>query len=470
MTDRLSYEVVVVGAGPAGQRGAIAAARAGARTLLIERAPRVGGECVFRSTVPSKTLLASARSLRELHRSWLENTSDGQGAKVPLLMDRVKAVCEGYSERIQAEISAAGVERMQAQARFTGPHSLLAESLDGKSQAIEAKIILIATGTRPRRPFGMPVDHDRILDSDSILSLAYLPSTLLVVGAGVIGSEFASLFQALGVQVTMVDSRSRPMNFLEPGMSIAFERTFRSEGGLFIPGVTVKSMELGTAEGVDTQLSNGESFHTTKVLVAQGRVAGLQGLGLSKLGLEPNARGLIDVDEFGRTEQNHIYAAGDVTGPPALAAASMHQGQRAIRHALGLDPGLPMEGIPTGIYTLPELASVGLTEAQTRERFGGALVGTTSFEDLARARIDGTTEGLLHIVCEPQGKRIVGVHIIADRASELIHLGQMAVLAGYGPEFFEQTIFNFPTYAQAYAQAARKVLARRGSGTAQRAA
>lgn len=466
------YGFIVIGGGPAGHRAAVEAACAGQSTLLIERGPRVGGECVFRGTVPSKTLLASARGLREMRRASLDVPQVGERSPVPQLMDRVRAVSDGYSRSISKELKAAGVTVMQARARFLGPREIQAERMDGSSQRFSADHVLIATGTRPRVPCGIPMDHERVLDSDSILSLAYLPKSLLVVGAGVIGSEFASLFQALGVEVTMVDSHALPMGFLEPEIAGGFLAAFESEGGRFEPNVRVESMTLCASEGVDTVLSSGETLHAAKVLVAQGRVAGLQGLGLESAGLAANQRGLLDVDEFGCTAVPGIYAAGDVSGPPALAAASMHQGQRAVRHALGLDPGLPADRIPSGIYTLPELSSVGLTEAQAIEQHGGATVGTCDFSDLARARIDGATEGMLRMVCDASGERILGVHIIADRASELIHMGQMALLAEQGPRFFADTIFNFPTYAQAYSAAARDALAlvRTGGARSDRAA
>lgn len=470
MSSENAYGFVVIGAGPAGHRAAETAAQAGVRTLLVERGARVGGECVFRGTVPSKTLLASARGLREMRRACLDVPSIGHRSPVPQLMDRVRAVSDGYSGSIQTSLDHAGVECIQARARFLGPHELSCESLDGTRRRITAEHIVIATGTRPRAPQDLPIDHEHVLDSDSILSLAYLPASLLVLGAGVIGSEFASLFQALGVQVTMVDSHAQALGFLEPVLSAGFLKAFEDEGGRFVPNVKVTSMRTGAVEGVDTCLSNGETVHAAKVLVAQGRVADLGRLGIEKAGLTANTRGLLDVDSFGRTSQPHIYAAGDVSGAPALAAASMHQGQRAVRHALGLAIGMPAEQIPTGIYTLPELASVGWTEAQTREELGDALVADVDFGDLARARIDGCTDGSLRLVCDPEGERIVGVHIIADRASDLIHLGQIAMVNGQGPSFFDETIFNFPTYAEAYAEAARDLIAQRTARHGQRLA
>lgn len=452
------YKFVVIGAGPAGHQAAITAAEAGVRTLLVERGVEVGGECVFRGTIPSKTLLASARALVEMRRNSPVSAPDLAGSPVPHLMGRLSDVRSSYSRSIRNDLEQSGVNTLHARACFTGPNEILCESVDGSSIKVTADYIVLATGTRPRQPPELPLDHERVLDSDSALSLAYLPADMVVVGAGVIACEFASLFQALGVQVTMLDKHPSPMGFLEPELSQGFLDCFERDGGRFIPGVQVESMERGRPDGVHTRLSNGEQLHTAKVLVAMGRVASLGSLNLDVAGLEATSRGLLKVDEFGRTSQAHIYAAGDISGAPALAAASSHQGRMAVRHALGMELGASAEHIPCGIYTMPELASVGLTEAQARERFGDVLVGRADFADLARAQIDGNPKGLLKLICEPQGKRLVGMHCMADRATELIHSGQMALVAGSGPEVFENTIFNFPTYAQAYTTAAHAIL------------
>jgi NAD(P) transhydrogenase len=299
-----------------------------------------------------------------------------------------------------------------------------------------------------------------VLDSDSILSLIYLPRSLTVLGGGVIACEFASLFAALGVEVTMVDSNARPLSFLDPELTARFLAVFERLGGRFLPGQKLESVAWDGGSAVVTRLLGGASLRSEKCLCALGRVANVAGLDLAAAGIALSPRGHVPVDGELRTCVPHIYAAGDVIGPPALAATAMEQGRRAVRAALGLCLHGSGEHVPIGIYTIPEIASVGLSEAEAVQKHGGALVGRARFEELARAHINGETEGLLKLVAAPDGL-VLGAQIVGEGATELVHVAQMALAGKLTLDAFVDNVFNFPTLAEAYRVAALDAQARR---------
>ncbi len=460
------YDFVVIGAGPAGQKAAYTAATAGRRVLLCERG-ELGGECVHRGTIPSKTMRETALSLAALRRSEIGKgcTELGPRTMVDSLMGRLGEVLAGYSGTIRDQALEVGIELQRGRARLRDPHRVEILTLDGSTREVSAEFIVIAVGSRPRTPPNVPVDHEHILDSDSLLDLIYLPESLTVVGAGVIASEFATVFQTLGVAVTMIDRYPQPLGFVDPDIGQRFRAAFEGAGGTFIGEAHIDSVAYDGIGGVVTHLQDGRTLRTHKMLVAQGRTASVRGLGAEEVGIGLTERGLIEVDEHYQTGVRGIYAIGDVIGPPALAASSMNQGRRAVRHALGVDPGPAPEDIPAGIYTIPELAFVGLTEAAARERHGDAIiVGRAEFGGLARARINGAEQGLLKLVTDAEGRRILGVHIVGEGAVELVHLGQMARVGGLGVDVFVDQIFNFPTFAEAYREAALDVIRQRRLG------
>lgn len=460
-----TYDFVVIGAGPAGQKAALTAASEGGRVLLCERGD-TGGECVHRGTIPSKTMRKTALSLAGLKRTSIGETclDVGPTTMVESLMGRLDQVLSGYAESIEREVSSAGVELLRGRARVVSPTEVEILGLDGTRRLVRTRFVVLATGSRPRKPPGVPVDHEHVLDSDSLLDLIYLPESLTVLGAGVIASEFASVFQTLGVHVTMVDRQSEPLGFLDPEIGGRFRRAFEEAGGRFVGEAGAEEVAWDGIGHVVTRLSNGETLRTHKLLVAQGRTASVRGLGVEELGVALTSRGLIEVDEHHRTSVEGIYAVGDVIGPPALAASSMSHGRRAVRHALGLDPGPAPEDIPAGIYTIPELAFVGLTEAVARERHGeDVLVGRADFADVARARINDAERGFLKLVVDPAGERLLGVHVVGEGAVELVHLGQVARVGGMPVDVFVDQIFNFPTFAEAYRRAALDVVAQRAA-------
>jgi NAD(P) transhydrogenase len=454
------YDLVVVGGGPAGQKAAVQGAKAGARVLLIERAKSAGGACVRYGTIPSKTLRETALSLGKFRRLTAHVMDVELPAQLQMssLMERKEQVVAAHERYMQAQLERNGIEVQQGVARFTSSTTLEIKLLDGKKRQLSSRYFVIAAGSVPRTPDNVPVDHEHVLDSDSLLSLSYLPESLVVLGAGVIACEYASIFAALGVKVTVIDKGERPLGFMDPELVEHFVRELRQAGGEFLGQRTLESVTFDGISRVETRLSGGELITSEKLFCALGRVAPVAELGLDAAGVKLTSRGLIEVDGSLRTSAPNVYAAGDVIGPPALASTSMEQGRRAACHALGLDLGQQGELAPAGIYTMPELGSVGLTEQQARERFGDVLVGRAKFEEVARGQISAAENGLLKLIAHPTTGVVLGAHAAGESATELVHIGQMACIAQLGFETFIDTVFNFPTFAEAYRVAAFDLL------------
>jgi NAD(P) transhydrogenase len=461
------YDVVVVGSGPAGQEAAIAAAAAGRSTLMVERDRGVGGACVFTGTIPSKSLRETAGLFLKLRAS-AEKLADlpaPETIRVSALTRRVAEVVRGHVAALDRRLRRAGVRSVHGRASFLGPRSLKIDFVDGAATTVEAGLIVLAVGSRPRTPPDLEVDHEHVFDSDSFLSMEWLPRSLVVLGAGVIACEYATIFAALGVQVTMVDRGERPLGFFDPELSEVLLSSFRASGGVFRPGLTAKSCRYD-GDAVETILSNGERLVSDKALCAQGRLANTERLNLAAAGLAVNERGLLAVDAKYRTAVPHVLAVGDVIGPPALAATSADQGRRAVALAFDLDPGVSPETIPLGTYTIPDLASVGLDEFEARKRFGDCFVGRAEFSEIARGIIAGGA-GVLKLVVAPDGRKLLGAQVAGEGATELIHLAQLALIAGQDVDVFVDRVFNFPTLAEAYRLAAYDVVRRRGRTAAE---
>jgi NAD(P) transhydrogenase len=455
-------DFLVIGSGPAGQKAAVAAVKAGRHVVMIEQEPGVGGACVHRGTIPSKTLRESALQITRLrqHAAMLE-TQPRPGLEVAALMTRLDEVVGAHVAYMGRQIDRNGIERHHGRARFVSDHVVEMLTVEGQRIRFWAAIIFIATGSRPRNPPEIEIDHENILDSDSVLSMLYLPASLTVLGGGVIASEYASIFAALGVKVTMIDKADRPLKFMDAELVGKFVQAFEGAQGTYLGSETIADVRFDGVSRVLTTLGSGRKIATDKMLVAQGRAANVEGLNLAAAGLAPTARGLLAVDESCRTAVSHIYAVGDVIGSPSLAATAMEQGRRAATAALGLPPGQATDMIPVGIYTIPEMASVGLGEEDAMRRWGGFLAGRARFDEVARGQISGITDGLLKLIADPSGRNLLGVHIVGDGATELVHVGQMALLAGMGVDAFVENIFNFPTLAEAYRVAALDLVARR---------
>ena len=443
------YDVVVIGSGPSGQKAAIQAAKGDRSVAICEQDREIGGSCVHHGTIPSKALRESALRWGEVHANDLTRPD----VSIADLIGEVGHVVQGHDHYMTEQLIRNGVEIVRGRAAFIDPHRVCIQHPSGDEIEVSADNIVIATGSEPRHPPEVPIDHEFIFDSDSILSLAYLPRSLAVLGAGVIACEYASIFAVLGVEVTMIDRYPMPLGFLDGDLTARFVESFENCGGRFMGNANIAKIGFDGVSGVETTLDDGTVIASDKALCALGRVSRLSGLRIENSGVEVSERDLVVVNDFGQTCVPHIYAAGDVIGPPSLASASMEQGRRAARHILGLDMGRPSDWIPSGIYAVPELACVGLTEDQTREEYGHVLVGRSDFSEIARGHISRKQSGMLKLVASPD--RIVrGVHIVGEQATDLVHIGQMGLLQGATLDTYVDNVFNFPTYAESYRVAA----------------
>ena len=451
-----AFDLIVVGGGPAGQKAAVQGAKLGKKVMLIERSRSVGGACVRFGTIPSKTLRETALALGKFRRltSHVMDVKMPEHTQIESLMARKEEVIAQHESYMGAQLARNGIEMVQGVARFTSPTELEIVDIAGAKRHVSARFFVIATGSSPRTPDDVPVDHEHILDSDSILSVSYLPESMTVLGSGVIACEYASIFAALGSKVTIIDRSPRPLAFLDPEISDHFTRQLLEFGGAFLGGRKLTSVAWDGLSMVETRLDDGTLVQSEKLFCALGRLAQVQGLGLEVAGVKLTPRGLIAVDEHGRTAAPHIYAAGDVIGPPALASTSMDQGRRTVCHAFGAEVGAAREATPAGIYTIPEMASVGLTEAEAVERHGSAWVGRARFKEVARGQISAADDGMLKLIAHPETGVILGAHAAGETAADLVHIGQMAILGGMTFHTFIDAIFNFPTYAEAYRIAA----------------
>ncbi len=460
------FDLIAIGSGPAGREAALAAAQAGKRALVVEYERGIGGACVRYGTIPSKTLRETAMVLAGLRSKapGLVNAEVAEDVKLAALMRRLHDVVDAHETTMTEQLAKMGVVRWHGRASFVSRTELEVLGRRGERRSVRAPTIVIATGSRPRTPEGVPVDHEHVMDSDSILSMGYLPRSMAVLGGGVIASEYASIFAALGVSVTMIDRGERPLGFIDAELVERFQSTLAAAGARWCGGTTVRSMTTSALGHVRLELGSGETIEADKVLCALGRVANVEKLNLAAAGLEVNARGHIAVGPHCNTVVPGIYAVGDVAGPPSLAAAGAEQGRRAARHALGLAEEAE-DLIPTGVYTIPEIASVGLTEAQARETHGEILVGRASFAETTRGMIAGAEDGMLKLVADARGERLLGVHAVGESASELVSVGQVAMMAGFGVDRFVRAIFNFPTFVEAYRVAAIDLRMRRPQKT-----
>jgi len=465
-----SYDFVVIGSGPAGQKAAICAAKAGKKVLVIERERAVGGACVHHGTIPSKTLRETVVAIRGLARrsAGLLASSIDEGAEVAALMTRLQDVVTGHEDYIEAQLRRNDVAIARGQARFVSTHEIeIRAPGGGGTSRVRADYIVLAVGSRPREPKGVPVDHENILDSDSILSMTYLPRSLAILGGGVVASEYASIFAGLGVKVTVVDTNPRPMAFLDPELTNAYQKQLYALGSEYLGERRIDSVEYDGVSQCVVHLagSTGEKVVADKVLSALGRIANVDGLGLEIPGVKLTSRGLVEVvDGYCRTNVPHIYAVGDVAGPPSLASSAMEQGRRAVRHALGqnIANNYSTAFLPFCAYTIPEIASIGLSEAEATAKLGApSIVGRAPYSELARAHIAALDDGMIKLVADPDGKKLVGVQIVGDGASELVHVGQMAIMAGFEIDMFIEATFNFPTLAEGFRVAALDIAKRR---------
>ncbi|HJT17923.1 MAG TPA: Si-specific NAD(P)(+) transhydrogenase [Thermoanaerobaculia bacterium] len=446
------YDLIVIGSGPAGEKGAAQAAYFGKSVALIEREPVLGGACVNTGTIPSKTLRESALHLSGFRQRGFMKAVDVTMTSVTIddFMYRKQLVLEKEWMRIDENLRRHKVDRYQGTAKFISPTRIAVGN-----EVLEAKFFLIATGSSPYRPKDVPFDDVAICDSDTILQIGKMPESLAVVGAGVIGCEYASIFAALGVEVHLIDARST----LLPHMDREIVRVLLGElqNRLSVTlhlACEVQSIEKCNGE-VAMTLRNGTCVVADIVLYAAGRNSNVADLNLEAIGVKTGNRGLILVNEHYQTSVPNIYAAGDVIGFPALASTSMEQARVAMVHAFDLKYKTRVAPIlPYGIYTIPELSTIGMTEEDCRTKSIPYEVGRAYFRNNARGQIIGDTKGLIKLVFDPESLKLLGVHIVGENASELLHTGMMVMQFGGTINAFIDSVFNFPTLGDAYKYAA----------------
>jgi len=462
----MDLDLLAIGSGPAGQKAAIQAAKLGKRVAVVERRERLGGVSIHTGTIPSKTLREAV--LEEVSRRAFEVSQLGavdrearERASLEFLMDRTARVVATETQVVREQFRRNGVAVLLGAASFVDEHRIRID--DGTTEfELDAEQIVIAVGTVPARPAGVEFDDRRVIDSDGILKLEQrIPRTMTVVGAGVIGIEYASMFAALGTKVTVVDGRPRLLPFLDGEIAEALQFLLRRRSVTFRFGERVERVEL-RAQGALAHLASGKRLPSDTVLYASGRQGAVEGLGLERIGLKTNERGQIEVDETYRTPIRHIFAVGDVAGPPGLAATAFEQGRHAARHAFGEAPHQHPELVPTGVYAIPEVGMVGRTEEELTEAAVPYVPGIARFAELARGVMTGDEDGMLKILVSPEDRTLLGVHALGTSAADLVHIGQAAMAGGAPVDFLVNAVFNYPTFAESYKVAALDAVNRLG--------
>jgi NAD(P) transhydrogenase len=451
-----SFDLIVIGSGPAGEKGAAQAAYFGKRVALIERRAELGGAGINTGTVPSKTLRESALYFSGLRQRGLYGIdySLREGLTVAGFMHRKDAVVSAERAKIASNLSAHKIDLISGTAQFEDAHTVNATGQNGAARTLRGEVILIATGSKPHRPPEIPFDDKFIFDSDSILMMERIPKSMVVVGGGVIGCEYASIFTAMGVAVTLVDGRDRLLPFLDAEISEQLRERLASLGLQFFFQDGPKLTER-ISHGIRMTFASGKSVEAETALFAAGRRGAVEGLALEKAGLGINSRGNIDVNEHYQTGVGHIYAAGDVIGFPGLASTSMEQGRVAMCHAFGFPYKQRLASqLPMGIYTIPEISAVGETEESCREKKIEFAVGRAKYANNARGQIIGDFAGLLKLIFRRDDKQLLGVQILGESATELIHLGMAVLEAGGAIDTFIELVFNYPTLSEMYKYAA----------------
>ncbi|MFN0105738.1 MAG: Si-specific NAD(P)(+) transhydrogenase [Bryobacteraceae bacterium] len=449
-------DLIVIGSGAAGQRAAIQGAKSGKRVVLVEKLEVIGGTCFNTGTIPSKTMREAVLHLSGYQYQNVYGVSYRVKEKISMgdLSFRVQHVIKTEIDVAQAQLSRNGVEMMFGAASFIDNHHVRVDSSRGTSTELEASHIIIATGAKPAASPMVPYNNRTIINSDQILSLPEIPKTLIVVGGGVIGVEYACMFSALGVRVTLIEKRPRLLEFADTEIVEALCYHLRDHRVTLRLNEGVASVEELPDAGVMANLESKKKVTGDALIYAVGRQGNVDGLNLSAAGIEADGRGRIAVDAEYRTTQPHIFAVGDVIGFPSLASVSMEQGRIAAAHAFGLKVNSNPANYPYGIYTIPEISFIGKTEEQLTEEDVPYEVGVAYYREIARGQIRGDTTGRLKLIFHRDTKELLGVHIIGEGASELLHIGQAVLVLKSTVEYFVETVFNYPTLAECYKVAA----------------
>lgn len=454
------YDLVVIGSGPGGQKAAIAAAKLGKSVAVIERGLMLGGVCVNTGTIPSKTLREAVVYLTGMNQRELYGASYRVKEKITPadLLARTQHVIGKEIDVVRSQLMRNRIELYVGHARFLDAHTVHVDDPNRAERVtVSGRKIVIATGTKPARPAGVEFDEQRVLDSDGILDLKSIPSSMVVVGAGVIGIEYASMFAALGTKVTVVEKRPNMLEFCDPEIIEALKFHLRDQAVTFRFGEEVTAVDVGTA-GTVTTLASGKQIPAETVMYSAGRQGQTDHLDLPTAGLEADGRGRIFVDDNYQTKVDHIYAVGDVIGFPALAATSMEQGRLAAYHAFGEPTHSITEIQPIGIYSIPEVSYVGATEVDLTKDSVPYEVGVSRYRELARGQIAGDSYGMLKLLVSTEDLRLLGVHIFGTNATEMVHIGQAVMGCGGTVEYLVDAVFNYPTFSEAYKVAALDVM------------
>jgi NAD(P) transhydrogenase len=453
------YELLVIGCGPGGQKAAIQAAKLGRRVAVVESRAMLGGVCVLTGTIPSKTLREAVVYLTGLSQREIY----GQGYRVKEvitiddLRERAQHVITREASVILDQLTRNRIKVIHGNARFVDPHTVAIVQDGTDVERLRADRIVIATGTRPARPEAIAFDDRTIIDSDGLLTLGHIPRSLAVIGGGVIGVEYASMFAALGVQVTIVDRRDRVLDFCDQEIVEALQYHLRDIGVTFRMHETVTAVDASQS-GARILLESGKRIVAEAVLYSAGRQGAVEGLGIAAAGLEADARGRIKVGPTYRTAVDNIWAVGDVIGFPSLAATSMEQGRIAALDAFGETVPPMRDLLPIGIYAIPEISYVGKTEEELTRDAIPYEIGIARYRELARGQILGDSYGMLKMLVSQSDRRLLGVHVFGTGATELIHVGQMAMGTGATVDYVADTVFNYPTLAESYKVAALDAL------------
>jgi len=455
------YDLVVIGSGPSGQRAAIQAAKLSKSVAIIERARTVGGICVNYGTIPSKTFREAVLHLSGYRERGIYGSSYRVKQEITIddLLYRVQQVVRSEIDVIRNQMTRNRVELIEATATFLDPHliELTTEGRHGKRQ-ITARKVVIACGTEAARDTHIPFDGQRVFTSDDVLGLERLPRSIIVVGAGVIGIEYATMFAALGVRVTVVDKRPTLLPFLDHEISAALTYVVQQSNVTMRLGEEVAEIDVisGVSKPVEVRLKSGKVLHAEAALYSIGRVGATERLQLGNAGVQADDRNRIPVNEHFQSNVEHVYAVGDVIVYPSLASTSYEQGRAAARHAFGLrndhEGGIGL--FPYGIYTVPEISTIGKSEDELTAAGIAYEIGKANYREISRGQIIGDRTGLLKIIFSPESRQLLGVHIMGEGASELIHIGQVLMAHNGKIDYFADAVFNFPTLAECYKTAA----------------
>ncbi len=453
--DEITVDLAVVGSGPAGQKAAIQAAKMGKKVIIVEKRPSPGGNCLYNGTIPSKSLREAVIDFTRFNeRNFWGGNLQFHEVTFADLFNRLHQVINEERSMVFRQFKKNGIQLLQGEAFFENPTRLVIKSEETSSHyQINANYFVIASGSKPRNPINVPFDDEVILDSTRLLSINKIPQTMLVLGGGIIGSEYASFFAALGTEVIIIDKKEHILPFIDSEIGIHLQTALTDIGLKFLGGKEPETIERkGNCAYV--KFKDGTTLEADVLLYALGRQANVEALQIENAGIHLNEKGYIPVNALFQTVSPHIYAVGDVIGGPCLASTSMEQGRLAARHAFGAQTHHFPSFYPIGIYTIPEISSCGYTEDQLKEMGFHYEVGRAYHYELARSHISGSNVGMFKLLFHAETLELLGVHVIGRGATEVIHIGQLAASFNAKIDYFIDQIFNYPTYAEGYRVAA----------------